>query len=78
MSNEQDQRPTAAKDLLEWLGFSSTPNWAAARGLGGVIGVILCLLFLAAFIAAAAVIFGTIRDIFSTTARARQTSGPAR
>ncbi|MES2434182.1 MAG: pentapeptide repeat-containing protein [Pseudomonadota bacterium] len=75
MSNGQNQRPTAAKDFLEWLGFTSTPNWAVARSLGGVIGLVLCLLFLAAFVAAAAVIFGTIRDIFSTTARATPNLG---
>ena len=75
MNNARDQRPTAAKDFLEWLGFNSAPNWAVARSLGGVIGVILCLLFLAAFVAAAAVIFGTIRDIFSTTARATPNLG---
>ena len=49
----------AAKDLLEWLGLSASPNWAKARTLGGSIGVILTLFFVAAFVAAASVLYGT-------------------
>lgn len=54
----------AAKDLLEWLGFSASPNWSKARTLGGILGLILTLFFVAAFVAAASVLFGTIRDVY--------------
>ena len=58
----------SAPDLIAWLGFTNTPNWSKARTLGGIAGMILSLFFLAAFVAAASVLFGTIRDVFAGTA----------
>ena len=49
----------SAPDLIAWLGFTNTPNWSKARTLGGIAGMILSLFFLAAFVAAASVLFGT-------------------
>ena len=57
----------SAPDLIAWLGFTNTPNWSKARTLGGIAGMILSLFFLAAFVAAASVLFGTIRDVFAGT-----------
>lgn len=58
----------SAPDLIAWLGITNTPNWSKARTLGGIAGMILSLFFLAAFVAAASVLFGTIRDVFAGTA----------
>jgi uncharacterized protein YjbI with pentapeptide repeats len=62
---ETPEDKTAARDLLEWLGFPTSADWSKARLLGGVFGVVLALFFLAAFVAAASVIYGTIRDVFA-------------
>ena len=62
---ETPEDKTAARDLLEWLGFPTSADWSKARLLGGVFGVVLVMFFLAAFVAAASVIYGTIRDVFA-------------
>jgi uncharacterized protein YjbI with pentapeptide repeats len=64
---EEKKPDTSAPDLIAWLGFTNTPNWSKARTLGGIAGMILTLFFLAAFVAAASVLFGTIRDVFART-----------
>jgi uncharacterized protein YjbI with pentapeptide repeats len=62
---EEKNPDASAPDLIAWLGFTNTPNWSKARTLGGIAGMILSLFFLAAFVAAASVLFGTIRDVFA-------------
>ena len=52
MENRPPPKATGPKDLLEWLGLSSAPNWKVARPLGVIIGVLLFLLFALALAAA--------------------------
>ncbi|WP_417264253.1 hypothetical protein [Celeribacter sp.] len=40
----------------EWLGYTRTPNWGKARGLGGFVGATALLVALALFVASIAII----------------------
>jgi len=65
MNESPDKKPP--QDLLDWLGISNAPNWAAARTLGRMSGAILTLavplLFLIALVAAFAVAGNTIVQV---------------
>ena len=48
------------RDLLDWLGISDAPNWGVARPLGGLISVLLFLLFILALSAGVVMLVRTI------------------
>lgn len=58
-AERKKKRP--AKDFLDWMGLTDTPNWPVARPLGPLLSVILALLFTAALLAA----FVTLGSIIS-------------
>ncbi|WP_461308283.1 hypothetical protein, partial [Albidovulum sp.] len=48
------------RSFLDWLGLSGLPDWRVARPLGPLLTVIVALLFVAALLAAFAVLWQTI------------------
>jgi hypothetical protein len=58
------EKPNPTNDLLGWLGISDAPNWQVSRLLGWLLGTLLVVvvpvLFLAALLAAFAILFHTV------------------
>lgn len=49
-----------SKDVLDWMGISGAPDWTVARPLGGLVSLLLALLFVGALVAAFVLIGRTI------------------
>ncbi len=66
MSKPEDPHPAPDKapNLIEWLGFSISPDFSRARFLGGTFGVILCLLFFLCVVAVFTIVISSIVTAF--------------
>ena len=53
------------KDFLDWLNLKEVPDWAKARPLGALVGLMLIVLFALALAALVGVLFHTIHQAFS-------------